>query len=145
MRASVGSYTGLATSSASVEEALLSGSVAASGATTAAAVLAAIDAGGVAGSFVILDADSVALCAFDLAYPCGTVAAGVLTIDGFPASDLDPEESGTAASAELRDSDGNVARALTVGTASADVLLESIAIRSGYPVVMQSATYTETE
>ena len=90
-------------------------------------------------------AGDVDLCSFALAYPCGTVAAGVLTLAGFPSSDLDPEESGTAAGAELRDSDGNVARAMTVGLASADVIFESLAIRSGYPVVMQSATYTETE
>lgn len=110
-------------------------------------VLAAIDAAAGPGSFIVFDAGDVALFQIVFGDPAGTVTGGVLNFAGFPRSDLSPAASGVADYAELRDADNNFVEELTVGLATdpppaKDVVLDSLNIVAGYPVLIQSAAYT---
>lgn len=73
--------------------------------------------------------------------PSGTVSAGTLSFSGFPKTDSSANASGTAAVARIRDSSGNdVITGLTVGLASADIILDSVSITAGQQVTINNAS-----
>ena len=78
-----------------------------------------------------------------LAYPCGTVAGGVLTFSSFPRSDTSANNTGTAAEARIRDSVGNdVVTGLTVGTSGTNIVLDSTSITATQTVTLNSVSIT---
>jgi hypothetical protein len=109
------------------------------------AVVTLIDAGAAAGVLQIGTAGMASVLAeFTLADPCGTVATGVLTFDFDPdISDTSANNSGTAAAARIRDSDGNdIITGLTVGTSGTDIVLDSTSITAGQTVTITAGTIT---
>lgn len=70
--------------------------------------------------------------------------AGVLSLSGFPKSDTSADNSGTAAAARIRTASGgtDIVTGLTVGTSSADIILDSVSITAGQTVTINSATLT---
>lgn len=82
------------------------------------------------------------LASITLADPCGSVTGGVLTFD-MPQSDTSADNTGTAAAARIRDSDGtDIVTGLTVGTSGSDINLDSTSITAGQTVTINSATIT---
>lgn len=74
--------------------------------------------------------------------PAGTIAGGVLTLGGFPKT-ATAGASGTAAAARFKDSGGAiVADGLTVGTGTADIVMDSVDVTSGQTVQINSAAIT---
>ena len=109
------------------------------------AVAAQIDAGSGAGVLQIgTTGMSTVLAEITLNDPCAAAASGgVLSFSGFPKSDTSANNSGTAAAARIRDSNGNdVITGLTVGTAAADIILDSVSITAGQTVTINSAAIT---
>lgn len=106
-------------------------------------VLNAIDAGSGAGYIEICSAAYAAVLAtITLADPCGSVASQALTLT-MPKSDTNADNTGTAAVARIKDSDGNiVVSGLTVGTSGTDIILSSLAITAGDTVTLNSAVIT---
>lgn len=79
--------------------------------------------------------------AFGAAAGTGTVT---ITLAGTPLEN-NASAGGTAAKAELRDSDDNViASGLTVGTSATDIIITSTTIVSGQPVRVTSGTITHS-
>lgn len=69
-------------------------------------------------------------------------SGGVLTFSGFPKT-VAAAATGTAAAARIRKSDNtDIVTGLTVGTSSADIILDSVSITSGQNVTLNSATLT---
>lgn len=98
------------------------------------AVVAAIDAGGAAGSLEILTSGSTVLAQLPLSYPCGVVSGDTLTF-GAISSDTSANTSGTAALARFKDSAGNIIISnLTVGVSGSNINLNSTSITSGQVV-----------
>lgn len=84
------------------------------------------------------------LATIPLADPCGTVSGGVLTFDFTPAvEDTSADNSGTAAAARIKDSNGtSIITGLTVGTSGADIVLDSVTITAGQAVSLTAGTIT---
>lgn len=109
------------------------------------AVADKIDAGAGPGYIEIgTSAMASVLATIPLADPCGTVSNDVLTFDFSPAvSDTSADNSGTAAAARIKDSNGTVVLSgLTVGTSGADINLDSVSITAGQTVTLTSGTIT---
>ena len=109
------------------------------------AVTAQIDGGSGAGTLQIgTSGMGTVLAVFTLNDPCaGAAAGGVLTFSGFPKSDTSADNTGTAASAVIKDSNGTtVISGLTVATSSADIVLDSVSFTAGQTVTLNSATIT---
>ena len=108
------------------------------------AVRDAIDAGSGAGYLEICSAAYAAVLAtITLADPSGTISSGVLTFSGMPKSDTSADNTGTAAIARIKDSNGNVVvQGLTVGTSGTDIVISSTSIVAGDTVTLNSATIT---
>jgi len=109
------------------------------------AVAAQIDSGLGAGTLQIgTSGMSTVLAIFTLNDPCaGAAAGGVLTLSGFPKSDTSADNTGTAASAVIKDSNGTtVISGLTVATSSADIVLDSVSFTAGQTVTLNAATIT---
>lgn len=107
------------------------------------AIVTAIDAGAAAG-YLEIGTTSMAsvLATITLADPCGSVSGDVLTFD-LPASDTSADNTGTAAEARIKDSDGNIIiSGLTVGTSGANINLDSTSITAGQTVTLTSGTIT---
>lgn len=106
-------------------------------------VLNAIDGGSGAGYIEICSAAYAAILAtLTLSDPCGSVSGSVLTFT-MPKSDTNADNTGTAAIARIKDSDGNIiVSGLTVGTSGSDINLSSLAITAGDTVTLSSATIT---
>lgn len=81
------------------------------------------------------------LVSFSLNSTPGTVSGSVLTFSP-TSSTATASASGTAAVAEIRAADGTtvVVSGLTVGTSSADLLINATAISSGQTITLNSAT-----
>lgn len=109
-----------------------------------AAVRDLIDAGSGPGVLQIGTAGmATVLAEVTLGDPCGTVANGVLTFDGFPRSDTATNDAGTAAAARIRDSAGNdVITGLTVGTATADIILDTVTVAANQTLTITGASIT---
>lgn len=108
------------------------------------AVRDAIDAGAGAGYLEICSAAYASVLAtITLADPSGTISGGVLTFSGMPKSDTSADNTGTAAIARIKDSNGNViVSGLTVGTSGTDIVISSTSIVAGDTVTLNSATIT---
>lgn len=109
------------------------------------AVADLIDAGVGTGSIEIgTTGMGVVLATFALTEPCGTAAAGVLTLDMEPdLTDASADASGTAAAAQIKDGDGNVViSGLTVGTSGTDIVLDSTSITAGQTVTLTDGSIT---
>lgn len=109
-----------------------------------------VDAGADEGVLVIgtsaLDGVTGVLAEIPLDDPSFAAAAGTgtvsITLEGVPL-EANATAGGTAAKAELRDSDGNViVSGLTVGTSGADIIITSTTIVNGQPVRVTSGTIT---
>lgn len=109
------------------------------------AVTAQIDAGAGAGVLQIGTTGMASILAeITLNDPSAASASGgVLTFSGFPKSDTSANNTGTAAEARIRDSNGvDIITGLTVGTTGSDINLDSVSITSGQTVTITSATIT---
>lgn len=108
------------------------------------AVRDAIDGGSGAGKLEIGTAGmSTVLATIALADPSGSISGGVLTLSGMPRSDTAADATGTAAAARIRTSDNtDIITGLTVGTADADIILDSVSITAGQTVAITSAVFT---
>lgn len=109
------------------------------------AVAAQIDGGSGAGVLQIGTTSMASVLAeFTLNDPCASAASGgVLTLSGFPKSDTSANNTGTAAAARIRDSNGtDIITGLTVGTSASDINLDSVSITAGQTVTINSATIT---
>jgi hypothetical protein len=108
------------------------------------AVVTQIDAGAGAGVLQIGTTGMASILAeITLADPSGTVTGGVLTFSSFPRSDTSANNTGTAAAARVRDSNGvDIITGLTVGTSGSDINLDSTSITAGQTVTITSATIT---
>ena len=110
-----------------------------------AAVVTTIDAGAGPGTLEIGTAGMASVLAvFTLADPSGTASGAVLTFDFDPdISDTSANNSGTAAAAQIKDSDGTVCvSGLTVGTIGTDIILDSVSITAGQTVTLTTGTFT---
>ena len=108
-------------------------------------VVNAIDAGASPGYIEICTAAYASVLAqVTLNDPCGTVATGVLTFDVDPVpEDSSANNTGTAAIARIKDSDGTVVcDGLTVGTGSENIVLNTTTINAGDIVQITSASIT---
>lgn len=109
------------------------------------AVIDAIDGGAGAGTLEIGTTGMASVLAvLTLADPCGTAAAGVLTFDFDPdISDTSADNTGVAAAAQIKDSNGSVIiSGLTVGTSGTDIVLDSTSITGGQTVTLTSGSIT---
>lgn len=109
------------------------------------AVVNQIDAGAGPGTLEIgTTGMGTVLAVLTLADPSGTVSGDVLTFDFDPdISDTSANATGTAAAAQIKDSNGNVIiSGLTVGTATADIILDSVSITAGQTVTLTTGTIT---
>lgn len=109
------------------------------------AVVTQIDAGAGPGTLEIGTTGMASVLAvLTLADPCGTVSGDVLTFDFDPdISDTSADNSGTAAEARIKDSNGTVIiSGLTVGTSAADIILDSVSITAGQTVTLTTGTIT---
>jgi hypothetical protein len=109
------------------------------------AVAAQIDGGSGAGVLQIgTTSMATVLAEFTLNDPCAAAASGgVLTLSGFPKSDTSANNTGTAAAARIRDSNGtDIITGLTVGTSASDINLDSVSVTAGQTVTINSATIT---
>ena len=108
------------------------------------AVHTAINQGTGAGKLKIYTtAKGSLLATLTLADPAGAVSGDVLTFDCTPALSATAGNSGTAAVAEITDSDDAIiVSGLTVGTSGTNVVLDSVSITSGQTVSITAATLT---
>jgi hypothetical protein len=109
------------------------------------AVIAQIDASATAGTLEIGTTGMASVLAtFTLADPSGTATNDVLTFDFDPdISDTSADATGTAAEARIKNGDGTaVITGLTVGTAAADIILDSVSITAGQTVTLTTGTIT---
>jgi hypothetical protein len=108
------------------------------------AVRDSIDAGAGAGVLQIGTTGMAQILAeITLADPSATATNGILTFSGFPRSDTSANNTGTAAAARIRDSNGvDIITGLTVGTSNADIVLDNTSINSGQVITINSATIT---
>ncbi len=108
-------------------------------------VVTAIDAGASNGYLTIATTGmAVVVSTITLDKPCGTIASGVLTFSGLPKVDPLTSGTGTASSATISDSDGNVvASGLTVGNSTAyDIVMSTNLVSSGQSLALTYATIT---
>ena len=106
------------------------------------AVADQIDAGA-AGKLKLYTAADALLVTLTLADPCGTAAAGALTLDFDPDITAAASGSGTATKAELTTSaDVVCVSGLTVGTAATDIILDNNVIASGQNVTITTGVIT---
>jgi hypothetical protein len=103
-----------------------------------------IDAGAAAGKLVIgTSGMAQTLVTFTLNDPAfGAAAAGVATLDVDPAISEEIAATGTAAEAQLTDSDDTVYATLTVGTSASDINFDSVAFVDGGTAEITSLTIT---
>jgi hypothetical protein len=108
------------------------------------AVEVAIDAGGGVGRLEIGTAAMASiLCTIPFNATSGTVSGGVLTFTGFPKSDTNAANSGTAAAARIRTyAATDIVTGLTVGTSATDIVIDNTTIVAGQTITVNSATIT---
>jgi len=86
------------------------------------------------------------LATFALNNPIAGAAtgAGVLTLSGFPKSDVSADNTGTAAAARIRTATGgtDIITGLTVALSAADIILDNLSINAGQTVTINSAVFT---
>lgn len=109
------------------------------------AVLDAIDGGSASGPAYLEIATAgfaSILATIPLAAPSGAVSGAVLTFD-FPVEDTSADNSGVAAVARIKDSDGNViVDNMSVGTSGAEINITSTTIVAGQTVELTTGSIT---
>jgi hypothetical protein len=107
-----------------------------------AAVITAIDAGSGPGTLEICTASYASVLAtITLADPSFAESGGVITMAGVPRSDSSADNTGTAAVARIKDSNGTVVvNGLTVGVGTGEIQLNSASITSGQTVSLTAGT-----
>lgn len=110
------------------------------------AVVNLIDAGSGDGVLVIgtssLSGSTGVLATITLQKPSFSVSGGVMTLNGTPSALI--SAAGTAALAELRDSNSNtVVSGLTVGTSATDIIVGTTTFVQNVNVTVNSGTITE--
>jgi hypothetical protein len=114
------------------------------------AIVTDIDSGAGAGTLTIYSGtrpatggtETTVLAVLTLSDPCGTVTNGVLTFSAIT-DDASANATGTASWARLKDSDGNAAADMSVGTSGADINFDSVSFVAGGNVSVTSLTITE--
>lgn len=114
------------------------------------ALVTDIDSGAGAGTLTIYSGsrpatggtETTVLAVLTLSDPCGTVTNGVLTFSAIT-DDASANATGTASWARLKDSDGNAAADMSVGTSGADINFDSVSFVAGGNVSVTSLTITE--
>ena len=114
------------------------------------ALVTDIDSGAGAGTLTIYSGtrpatggtETTVLAVLTLSDPCGTVTNGVLTFSAIT-DDASANATGTATWARLKDSDGNAAADLSVGTSGEDINFDSVSFVAGGNVSVTSLTITE--
>jgi hypothetical protein len=114
------------------------------------ALVTDIDSGAGAGTLTIYSGsrpatggtETTVLAVLTLSDPCGSVTNGVLTFSSITA-DSSANATGTATWARLKDSDGNAAADMSVGTSGADINFDSVSFVAGGNVAVTSLTITE--
>jgi hypothetical protein len=114
--------------------------------TRMAAVIAAVDAGSGPGTLEICTASYASVLAIiTLADPSFTESGGVITMAGMPRSDTSADNTGTAAIARIKDSNGTVViSGLTVGVGTGDIQLNSVSISAAQTVTITAGTITHS-
>ena len=110
------------------------------------AVISAIDTSGTGTIEIGSSGMAMVLVTIGLSKPSFMESNGVITMAGVPLSGS-ASNSGTAASADIKDGDGDVVvSGLTVGISGsgADIILDSTSLTVGQIVTMQSATITHS-
>jgi hypothetical protein len=109
-----------------------------------AAVIAGVDAGSGPGTLEICTASYASVLAtITLDDPSFAESGGVITMAGVPRSDTSADATGIAAVARIKDSNGTVIiSGLTVGTAGADINLNSVSIAAGQTVTITAGNIT---
>jgi hypothetical protein len=109
-----------------------------------AAVITAVDAGAGPGTLEICSGGyAVVLATIALADPSFIENGGVITMAGVPRSDSSADNTGTAAVARIKDSNGNVVvSGLTVDISTGDIQLNSTAVTAGQAVTITAGTIT---
>lgn len=97
---------------------------------------------GTAGSLEICDSGySNVLATIALQKPSFSVSGDTITLLGVPLSDTSADDTGTAANARIKASNGDVVvNGLTVGVGSGDIQLNSTSITAGQTVTITSGT-----
>jgi hypothetical protein len=114
------------------------------------AIVTDIDSGAGAGTLTIYSGtrpatggtETTVLAVLTLSDPCGSVTNGVLTFSAIT-DDASANATGTASWARLKDSDGNAAADMSVGTSGADINFDSVSFVAGGNVSVTSLTITE--
>jgi hypothetical protein len=114
------------------------------------AIVTDIDSGAGAGTLTIYSGtrpatggtETTVLAVLTLSDPCGSVTNGVLTVSAIT-DDASANATGTASWARLKDSDGNAAADMSVGTSGADINFDSVSFVAGGNVSVTSLTITE--
>jgi hypothetical protein len=114
----------------------------------ASKVAAASTGTATAGSLVIgtsaLSGSTGVLATLTLNATPGTVTSGVFTLDASGVTST-ASGTGTAALAELRDASGAViCSGLTVGSSSADIIINAVSVSAGQEVTLTSGTITHS-
>ena len=114
--------------------------------TRMAAVITAVDAGSGPGTLEICTAAYASVLAtITLADPSFTESGGVITMAGMPRSDTSADNTGTAAIARIKDSNGTVIiSGLTVGVGTGDIQLNSASISAAQTVTITAGTITHS-
>jgi hypothetical protein len=107
-----------------------------------AAVIAAVDAGAGPGTLEICSFGyATVLASIALADPSFVESSGIITMAGVPRSDSSADNTGTAALARIKDSNGNVVvSGLTVDVSTGDIQLDSTAVTAGEAVTITGGT-----
>jgi hypothetical protein len=110
------------------------------------AVITAVDAGAGPGMLEICTASYASVLAtITLADPSFTESGGVIAMAGVPRSDTSADNTGTAAIARIKDSNGTVViGGLTVGAGTGDIQLNSVSIVAGQSVTITAGTITHS-
>jgi hypothetical protein len=110
------------------------------------AVIAAVDAGSGPGTLEICTAAYASVLAtITLADPSFTESGGVITMADMPRSDTAADNTGTAAVARVKDSNGTVViSGLTVGVGTGDIQLNSVSISAAQTVTLTAGTITHS-
>ena len=108
------------------------------------AVLNTIDGAATAGKLLLgTTGMATTLCTITLTDPCGTVLGATLTLDLDPDIEAVAVADGDLAAAIITDGDGTtVISGLTVGTSSADIIVDSVSVVAGQTVKATAGSFT---
>jgi hypothetical protein len=105
-----------------------------------------------AGTTAVLEIGTGSMASILATIPLGNpiagaaTGAGVLTLSGFPRSDVSADNTGTAAAARIRTASGGTdiitGLTVTLTAGGGDIILDSLSITAGQTVTLNSAVIT---